>query len=302
MSVNNAVDPAADEIKMDELLRTIDELPSIPETLIHILKILDDPQSSAQELSEVVRLDAPLMAKILRLANSPYYTGGRNLADIQSCIAVLGFKTVRQVAICVSIATSLVSKCYETRCRIDYKELWRHSVIVGVLAKQLGIISGDADPEELFTAGLLHDLGKFVIILKSPEKYDQVMIIRQRERRPLMEVELDLLGYDHTMAGEAFGNAWRFPSLLIHCARWHHDRPRASLNSTREERAAAAIGLADYLAHRLEPAKSDLGFDHRFVDVQRFYTAVSVEAATIDGNESTFRRNIENAGAFMDLA
>jgi HD-like signal output (HDOD) protein len=302
MSGTGSIKSTSDMVNMDALVRSIDELPSIPETLIQILKILDDPGSSAQDLADVVRLDAPLMAKIIRLANSPYYTGGRELSDIQSCVAVLGFKTVRQVAICVSIASGLVSKCSKIHCRVDYKELWRHSVIAAVITKHYGILMGDEEPEDLFTAGLLHDLGKFVILLKTPELYDRVIANRQKEGRALIDVEVEMLGFDHTMAGEVFGRSWRFPHLLTHCARWHHERPKMGIGATREDRTASIVGLADYVAHTLEPVKSDLGFDAKFVDVRQLYKAVGLDSAKIESNEAACREAIKNTSAFMDLA
>jgi HD-like signal output (HDOD) protein len=288
--------------RLQALLRSIDDLYSIPETLLQILRILDNPRSSAEELAAVVRQDAPLMAKILRLANSPYYSGTRHMADLQSCIAVLGFLTVRQVALCVSIAGSLVTKCNQGQSRIDYRELWRHSVVTGVITKQLGKMIDDQDPEELFTAGLLHDLGKFVILQKEPARYDQVFVRRKAERLPLVEVEQDLLGYDHTMAGEAFGRAWSFPDLLAICARRHHQAPAYDPKATRDDRSVALVALADYLAHQWEPANGDLGFDHRHVQVRDLQRAAGIDPGEIDANQEAVRLAVRRAGAFMDLA
>ena len=94
---------------LENLIREVEEIPTIPESLIQIMRVLDDPASGPANLASVVRLDAPLMSKILRLANSPYYNHQGNLSDINRCVAVLGYRTVRQMAVCVSVATSLVS-------------------------------------------------------------------------------------------------------------------------------------------------------------------------------------------------
>ena len=121
--------PEETEAKLQKLLLEVDDLPSIPETLMEILKVLDDPDSGPADLSQVVRLDAPLMARILRLANSPYYSSRGDITDIQRCVAVLGYRTVRQVAICVSVATSVMSAVATAKGGLDYRELWRHSVV-----------------------------------------------------------------------------------------------------------------------------------------------------------------------------
>ena len=288
--------------RADELLSTIDELPSIPETLFEILKIIDAPKSSAKSLARVVRQDAPLMAKILRLANSPYFAGTGNLADIKSCINVLGFRTVRQVAICVSIASGLVAKCRKCRARLDYRELWRHSVVVGVIAKALGKLQGEKEPEELFTAGLLHDLGKFVLVLKSPATYDQVIAARRGSSRPLVEVETEMLGFDHTLAGEIFCRAWRFPPLLTGSTRQHHEAPGQVRPVSREDRAVALVRLADMLAYRLEPPNSDLGYVSSLLDKREIRRHAGVSRSMIEANEEALRAEISDASVYFDLA
>ena len=166
-----AVDSAAQERQeaLELMLLEIDELPTIPESLVEILRIIDEPTTGASDLARVVRLDPPLAAKILRLANSPFYGLGHEVTEISRCIAVLGYRTVRSVAITLPVASNLLSAVARTRGRLDYREIWRHSVVTGAVARHLGILVHDPVPEEIFAAGLLHDLGKFVLALHAPE-------------------------------------------------------------------------------------------------------------------------------------
>ena len=166
-----------------------------PETLIHILKVLDNPNSGPADLGAVVRLDAPLMARILRLANSPYYSSRGDITDINRCVSVLGYRTVRQVAICVSVATSVIAAVSKSSGQLDYRELWRHSVVTGAIAKHLAQLAGYPDPEEAFTAGLLHDMGKFVLELHAPDKYHRIIAQWEAAGRRLP-------------AGDFEGSAW----------------------------------------------------------------------------------------------
>ena len=291
-----------ERVRLAALLRAIDELPTIPETLIKILRILDDPQSSAQALADVVRLDAPLTAKILRLANSPYYCAAGNLADVRSCIRVLGFKTVRQLAICVSIATSLVAECNRRRSRLDYRELWKHSVHVAVVAKELALLTRTKDPEEVFTAGLLHDLGKFVILLHAPATYDQVISQRRAAGRPLCEVELELLGYDHTMAGEVFGVSWRFPAILTRPARKHHDHLLRDPQASREDYVVRLVALANDLANRISPPESDLGYDYAQDVTEALHAAAGLTTEAVNERLPKIKDALENSRAYLELA
>jgi HD-like signal output (HDOD) protein len=203
-----AASSAGMEARVEPLLRLIDDLPTVPETLIRIWQIVDDPDSTCDQLADVVRLDVPLSAKVLRLANSPYYTAGTQaIADIRGAVSILGFETIKQLAICISVATNLVREGARRQGGVDYRALWRHSVAAGVVAKRLAVLTGDENPEEAFTAGLLHDLGKFAILCAMPGPYGGILERRRRESRPLVELEAETLGFDHAVAGAEFGRA-----------------------------------------------------------------------------------------------
>lgn len=292
-------DPAR-PVDLQALLAEVDDLPSIPETLIRILKVLDDPASGPADLTRVVRMDAPVMAKILRLANSPYYSSRGDLADINRCVAVLGYRTVRQVAICITVATSLINSVEKAGGQLDYRELWRHSVVTGAIAKHLARMTGYPDPEEAFTAGLLHDMGKFVLEVYAPQVYARVVADRLARGCPLSTVEVETFGFDHAALGAAFAESWRFPPVLVRAFAEHHcvivGRARA-----RHEQAAALVALADYLANTFEPARSDLGFDPAVVDAARLHDTAGVPVELVEANRDAIGDAVEKAGAFLHL-
>lgn len=290
--------PASPDLQA--MLESIDDLPSIPETLMGILKVLDDPNSGAMDLAEVVRLDAPLMAKVLRLANSPYYSQRGDLTDINRCVSVLGYRTVRQVAICITVATSVVSAVSRTQGRLDYRELWRHSVVTGAIAKHLASMVGYPDPEEVFTGGLLHDMGKFVLELHSPQQYDQVIARRTESRQTLCQEEEQEFGFNHATVGQAFGVSWRFPELLTACFGHHHDQVLGSPGN-RQEHAVALVTLADYLANTMEPPRSDLGFDPRLVNSQQLHQNADIETRFVEENLDSIRASVKLAAGYLDL-
>ncbi len=287
------------EARLQKLLLEIEDIPSIPETLMEILKVLDDPDAGPSDLGKVVRMDAPLMARILRLANSPYYSRRGDIADISRCITVLGFRTVRQVAICVSVASSVIPAVAEAGGGLDYRELWRHSVVTGAIARHLAIMLGLPDQEEYFTAGLLHDMGKFVLEIHAPEKYWRVIAERAASGESLLDAENEAFGFDHAMLGAAFGQSWRFPELLVRCCGEHH---RCVIGGGQgSDRAVAVISLADYLANTVEPTRSDLGFDPGICDPQGLHDSVGLEIAEVEENLGKMREDIGRAAAFLDL-
>lgn len=277
------------------LQATISELPTIPEILTRILQLIDDPNSSAKELAAVIRHDPPLASKVLRLANSPYYQKSRTLSSVQECIAVLGMRTVRQVAICVAVVSSLGKAFSERQSRLEYKDIWRHCVAVGATARWLARTTMHPDPELVFTGGLLHDLGKFVLALHAPDTYDRVIADRRRSGRTLVAQETATFGFDHADAGAAMGEAWLFPPELVACCGDHH-------RAAPDDRAVVLVALADVVANVHAPGKSDLGFDATLVHARELYAAAQLDPEAIDADLDALRTEIADAAAFVHVA
>ncbi len=291
-------DPQATS-QLDAMLASIGDLPTIPETLIHILNVIDDPHSGPADLAAAVRRDAPLMTKILKLANSPYYSPRGGIADINRCVAVLGYRTVRQVAICVSVATVVVRAVEDAGGELDYRELWRHSVVTGAIAKHLARMVGHDDPEAVFTAGLLHDVGKFILELHAPGTYFDVITGRGELR--LVAAELAHFGFDHAQLAGAFARAWRFPELLSAAFAGHHDNSGQRDPDNAFWRETALVALADYLANTIEPPRGDLGFEPAGIDVQALYSAASVTLAELEENLDAMRDSIAKVSSYLNL-
>jgi HD-like signal output (HDOD) protein len=296
-----AGDRIIDPGQLATLLANFDDLPTIPDILFQILRILDDPDSGANELADVVRLDAPLTTRILRLANSPYYSARGDMADIQRCISVLGYRTIRQVAICVSVATSLVSAAGQAQGQLDYRELWRHSVATGAIAKQLAQVTNHPDCEEVFTAGLLHDLGKYVFEIHFPATYGKVIASRTGQGQTLVEAEREAFGFDHAVLGEAFGFYWRFPTVLTTCAGHHHDPLSAAGATERPQQALALVALADFLANTLDPTRCDLGFDSAAVNGPDLMAKCGLTPEDVSAEEDAFHEAVRQSAIFLDL-
>jgi len=232
---------------MLDLLSSFQDIPTIPEVLARIWQLVDDPRSSASDLEKVVSMEPPLAAKVLRLANSPYYGGRGRIKDVQTAITALGFHTLRNLAICLSVASSLQRRG-SSKSIVDHRALWQHSVAVAVLAREVARAVSLDEPDEVFTAGLLHDLGKFVISLGRPEAYSEVLRRRDAVGMTLLGAESSVLGFDHAAVGAGFAERWHFPERLQELILHHHEDPNRSLS-----REKHVLRLADALSYELRP-------------------------------------------------
>jgi HD-like signal output (HDOD) protein len=290
------------EVRMEALLHLIDDLPTIPDTLLRIWHVVDDPLSTCEALADVVRFDAPLSAKLLRLANSPYYSAStQGIGDISSAISMLGFNTVKQIAVCVSVATNLIREEARERGVVDYRALWGHCVAAAVVTKRIARLTRDPNPEEAFTAALLHDLGKFALFYAMPEQYDRVLEARHLAKRPLCQMETAFLGFDHALAGHTFGETWRFPPALTEPARRHHERFVGAASDDRLDRLCLTVALGERIAHRLEPPASDLGFDPALAETGPLALRLGLLPNWLDEHVHELRADLTNAHSYTEI-
>lgn len=246
--------------ELDALLGSFRDLPTIPEVLARIWQLVDDPRSCASDLERVVTFEPPLAAKVLRLANSPYYGGRGRVQDVRAAITTLGFDTLRNLAVCLSVATGLAAR-ESSGSLLDRRELWRHSVACAVAARRLGRELGLPEPEEVFTAGLLHDIGVFVIALGRPQAYSEVVRVGLQEDCDQCTAERAVLGFDHAEVGCAFAQRWHFPVGLQDMIANHHS-PVAGERSTQKH----VLRLADAMAYGILAAPVLPEFEMREVD------------------------------------
>jgi putative nucleotidyltransferase with HDIG domain len=213
------------------------DLPTIPVLLARILAVVDGERASARDLVEVMQRDQALTGRVLRLANSGFFGFSREVATLPRAIMILGFSTVRSLALGVKIWETM-----RGRDGLSLTELWEHSALVGAAARLIARRVHVGDPEEIFTAGLLHDVGRAVLNLRFPAEY---AAISSANGADLLERERAAFGVDHARAGAWLAEAWSLPQSIVEAAATHHDpiRPGAPLGQ------AEIVNLANRLVH-----------------------------------------------------
>lgn len=217
-------------------IRIIDEdLPVLSAVATRVLSMLADDQSDVTCLLELIRLDAALTAKILRLANSPMYGGLVETQTIDQAIVRLGAKAIKQAVLIA--ATGEVFDRNDTYAR----EMWSHSVAVGVASQALSIKVNQALPDEAFVAGVLHDIGKLALYSREPEDYGDLMDETRKSGVRFYRIENEQIRYcSHESVGALIGRKWRLGGDILEVIRFHHvveDKPHVC------HRAAPIVNL-----------------------------------------------------------
>ena len=227
-------------------IRNIKNLPTLPAVVGRILEIANDSGSSASELAELVSRDMSVSAKVLNLANSAIYGFPRRISTIPQAVVVLGFDTVRSLALSVSVFESLARSSGGER-GFDREAFWMHSIGCGTAARLIAGALGQRDIGTPFVAGLLHDLGKVILDIYFNKEYREVVQRATEGGRSASDVETDLLEIDHAEVGGWLAFRWRFPEVLVTPIESHHHLDTAEEDYLKE---AVMVHLANLLTKR----------------------------------------------------
>src|SRR6185369_7884505 len=188
------------------------DLPTIPVLLARILAVVDGDRSSTRDLVEVMQRDQALTGRVLRLANSGFFGFSREVSTLARAVMILGFGTVRSLALGVKVWETLMG-----RAPLPLTDLWEHSALVGAASRLIAQRTRAADPEEVFTAGLLHDVGRVVLALRFPGEYAAMLEAAPEldgVRAPLDARERAVFGIDHSQAGAWLAESWKLPRAI----------------------------------------------------------------------------------------
>jgi len=203
--------------------------PSMSGTAARVLKLLDDPDTSISGIGEILRYDPGLTANILKLTNSAYFGFPSQIGSVKQAVVLLGSKRVIHLvmASCVNAIMDEQVLGYD----LPPGELWRHSIAVSVAAEGLVKKLKIPPAEEIFTAALLHDVGKLVLGDFVKEELKEIESIAL-EGIPFQVAEQKVLGTDHAEIGAEILKRWSFPPEVVNAVRWHHDPDSADETST----------------------------------------------------------------------
>jgi putative nucleotidyltransferase with HDIG domain len=201
-------------------LDSIPDIPTLPSIVVTVNKMLQDYDTSIKNLSKAIEKDQSMVTKILRLVNSTFYGFRSSIKNIPHAIIVLGFNTIRNAVVSVSIIKTFSEKDI---CEgVEIEEFWKHSVAVAVTSRYLAEQTRLDSPEDCFVSGLLHDIGKLVLYQYFPDLFSEVWESVKEDNLSFYEAEKNLLPVNHAQIGGYLTKKWQFPVSLIDSITYHH--------------------------------------------------------------------------------
>jgi len=205
-----------------EMLSSVGEIATLPEVTVKIIDVVENPNGTARDLQEVIKTDPVLSAKVLKVVNSAFYGLPGQVDSVDRATVLLGGAAIKNISITASLVRMFDGKHYPNL--FHAKDLWRHCVAVGVAARGIARCAGHSfATDEIFMAGLIHDLGLLVVRQAVPRKLAEVC--RQCEQRAgdFLQLEEEHIGATHQDLGEALATQWRFPKHLRAAVGFHHN-------------------------------------------------------------------------------
>ncbi len=229
----------------------ISHIATLPEVTLRVIKLVEDPDSTAQDLNNVISNDPALGARILKVVNSSFYGLPGQIGSINRAIVLLGLNAVKNVAIAASLAK--LFRGGQICPSFDAHALWTHSIAVASATQMLSARIGLGLPDEAFLAGLIHDLG--IMVEMQAHRTKLIEAVERLESEPELafrQVEQEVFGADHEQFGAGLCRAWKFPLSFANVTGYHH-RP---LEVAADQRTLASlVHIADVLA-----ARGDIGY------------------------------------------
>lgn len=227
----------------EKIVQATGDLPTMPHIASLVMEKLSDPHATPKDLHRIISQDQALAARVLKIANSPFYGCARTVTNLTDALVVMGFDSIR------SLVVASAMQDFFKKFGLAEKLLWEHSIACGSLAKQIARRVKYSKIEEAFLAGLLHDIGKVVLNLKMPDEMLRIVEeVYNDSTQSFIEMEEKAFGFNHAQVGMLIARKWNFTDSIEEAIGYHHQPEKAKILPI----LSYIISLSNSFTHKLQ--------------------------------------------------
>jgi len=220
-------------------------LPSLPQAASRLMQEVMKPEPDMTEISRIIESDPGLVGRVLRLVNSPYYGVRYQVTTVEHAVSLLGLKAIESLVLSLTVFDVLSpSKAHA----LDLLRHWQHSLAVAAAAKFIAVKTGYKVPDETYTAGLLHDVGRAILDICAPDELRTVLEAMGKSGTVAVQIERETIGIDHAGIGEYVLRRWNIPEHVCRGVGMHHADVLSGLDDKAAAAIAAIVQAADFIA------------------------------------------------------
>lgn len=277
--------------KILQRIDRIQSLPTLPNIALQVNAMLQDLNTSIQELQAAIEKDQAIVPKLLKLVNSSFFGLRSRISNLTHAIVLLGFNPIRNAIVSLSVI-----EAFSNQARLenfDIKQFWVHSVAAAVISKHLAHEIGYSSPEDAFTGGLVHDIGKIILCQYLRDMFAQAWKSALANHLSFHQAERKELPINHARLGAYLAARWNLPAALTETIQHHHNvRMRV-----RDQDLLFIVHTADYIVNcRLETPPNSAELMELDPDAEAFMSPV---LRTIEEWWPEQKEEIETAGQFL---
>lgn len=281
----------------DEVLKAVlnsPALPTLPTVATKLISITSKSETSISEIANLLSKDISMSAKVLRIANSAFYSFSSKISTVHQAVSNMGKNAIRSLVLSVSFLEIKAAEKNEYLC---YEKFWQKSLSAAVAAKLIMSEIDKSDLEEIFIAGLLQDIGELIMMRTFPAQYERVLKTVSETQKDVLEAEEQIIGAEHTMVGKEVTRNWGFPQELLIPIQYHHNPDGYPGNDKKIRLATQVVYLSGLIANILsafrpqenhkkftEKSKIMLGFNDKIIDgiLEKVHSEIIEIAAFFD--------------------
>ena len=239
-------------MNIHELFQDDTQIPSLPEIFFQFKEAIDDPDSSFEEIGNIISHDPSLTARILRIVNSAFFGFPQQVETVSHAIGIIGREQLTDL-----VLSTVVMKQFNgiPQSAMNMKTFWEHSIACGLAARIIASQKEEPNPESFFVAGLLHDIGHIVFCNKLPYKFLEIDFHSKETEEIFHNIETEIMGFNHADVGGFLLKKWKLPKVLEEAVEFHHN----PMEATQYSLEASVVHLADIIADTSKSLKLGSG-------------------------------------------